>query len=131
MIRMPDRAHAGTVTPRPVNSIDLFPTLMDYCGLETPKHTPHGLSLRPLLEDPFTEWKRPAITTYGVEIFSARSERYRYIRYPDGSEESYDHDNDPYEWNNRADDTDLYQIKMNLQKWKPDSFEESNGGRGG
>jgi arylsulfatase A-like enzyme len=131
LIRMPDRAHAGTVTPRPVSSIDFFPTLMDYCGLAQPKHTPQGLSLRPLLEDPFANWERPAITTYGVEIFSARSERYRYIRYPDGTEELYDHEKDPYEWNNLAADPKLKQVKLNLKQWKPKHFEPSNGGRDG
>ena len=131
LIRMPDKAHAGTVTPRPVNSIDFFPTLMDYCDLKQPRHTPEGLSLRPLLEDPFAVWERPSLTSYGEEIFSARSERYRYIRYPDGSEELYDHDQDPHEWNNLADDPGLSQIKANLKQWKPPSFEPSNGGRQG
>ena len=31
-----------------------------------------------------------------------RSERYRYIRYRDGSEELYDHEVDPNEWTNLA-----------------------------
>ncbi len=31
-----------------------------------------------------------------------RSERYRYIRYVDGSEEFYDHQMDPHEWTNLA-----------------------------
>lgn len=131
LIRMPGRDHAGTVTPRPISSIDFFPTLMDYCGLEQPAHSPEGMSLRPLLEDPFAPWERPAITTYGVEIFSARSERFRYIRYPDGKEELYDHATDPHEWENRADDPSLETIKANLLRWKPDAFEPSNGGRNG
>ena len=31
-----------------------------------------------------------------------RSERWRYIRYADGSEELYDHSRDPHEWKNLA-----------------------------
>ena len=31
-----------------------------------------------------------------------RSERWRYIRYADGSEELYDHRRDPHEWRNLA-----------------------------
>ena len=33
-------------------------------------------------------------------VYSVRSERYRYIQYFDGSEEFYDHMNDPQEWVN-------------------------------
>lgn len=131
MIRMPDRSHAGVVTETPINSIDFFPTLMDYCRLQQPERAPEGLSLRPLLENPFTNWERPSITTYGEDIYSARSARYRYIRYPDGTEELYDHDNDPHEWNNLADDPGLHSVKQNLKKWKPASFAENNGGRDG
>jgi arylsulfatase A-like enzyme len=34
--------------------------------------------------------------------YAARDERWRYIRYADGSEELYDHQNDPHEWTNLA-----------------------------
>ncbi len=131
MIRMPDGSHAGVETKTPINSIDFFPTLMDYCGLKQPDHQPEGLSLRPLLENPFAPWDRPSITTYGEEIFSARSARYRYIRYPDGSEELYDHDNDPHEWKNLAGDPQLQAVKDRLKLWKPDSFAKNKGGRDG
>ena len=33
-----------------------------------------------------------------------RDERFRYIRYADGSEELYDHDSDPHEFTNLAGD---------------------------
>ncbi|MDE0105954.1 MAG: hypothetical protein OXN89_26535 [Bryobacterales bacterium] len=33
-----------------------------------------------------------------------RTERWRYVRYRDGSEELYDHSNDPWEWVNLAVD---------------------------
>lgn len=33
-----------------------------------------------------------------------RSDRWRYLRYEDGSEEFYDMKNDPNEWTNLADD---------------------------
>lgn len=131
MIRMPDGSHAGVETKTPINSIDFFPTLMDYCGLKQPDHQPEGLSLRPLLENPFAPWDRPSITTYGEEIYSARSARYRYIRYPDGSEELYDHDNDPHEWKNLAGDPQLQAVKDRLKLWKPDSFAKNKGGRDG
>ena len=82
-----------------------------------------------LLEDPFAEWKRPAITTYGEETFSARSDRFRYIRYPDGSEELYDHERDPHEWNNLASTLELSAVKSRLAEWIPKEFAPSLGGR--
>ncbi|MCA9140905.1 MAG: iduronate-2-sulfatase, partial [Planctomycetales bacterium] len=36
---------------------------------------------------------------------------WRYIRYADGSEELYNHDVDPNEWTNRADDPNYGEIK--------------------
>jgi hypothetical protein len=36
--------------------------------------------------------------------WTLRTERWRYIRYRDGSEELYDHDSDPHEWVNLAAD---------------------------
>ena len=40
--------------------------------------------------------------TQGKGNHAIRSDRWRYIRYNDGSEELYDHDKDPWEWTNLA-----------------------------
>jgi len=48
-----------------------------------------------------------------------RSRRYRYIRYADGSEELYDHENDPHEWYNLAADPDLAKVKLRLAERLP------------
>jgi hypothetical protein len=42
------------------------------------------------------------LTTYAKDNHSLRGERFRYIRYQDGSEELYDHHGDPNEWTNLA-----------------------------
>jgi arylsulfatase A-like enzyme len=42
------------------------------------------------------------VTTRGRGNHAVRSQRWRYIRYQDGSEELYDHDADPNEWTNLA-----------------------------
>ena len=49
-----------------------------------------------------------------------RSERWRYIRYRDGSEELYDHQNDPHEWNNLAEDTRWKEIKQRHREFLPE-----------
>ena len=54
------------------------------------------------------------MTTYDFGEFSVRSERYRYTRYIDGSEELYDHQSDAEEWHNLAQDPKFSQIKKEL-----------------
>ena len=42
------------------------------------------------------------MSTLGHNNHAVRDERWRYIRYADGSEELYDHQTDPNEWTNLA-----------------------------
>ena len=48
-----------------------------------------------------------------------RTRRYRYIRYENGDEELYDHDEDPHEWRNLASSADHSDIKARLQPLLP------------
>jgi iduronate 2-sulfatase len=48
--------------------------------------------------------------------FSYRTERYRYIRYGNGQEELYDHQNDPLEWTNQAQNPDYEAIRSSLHQ---------------
>ncbi|MBX3177971.1 MAG: sulfatase [Candidatus Hydrogenedentes bacterium] len=111
---------AGQRCATPVGLIDIYPTLTDLCGLPA-RDGLDGRSLRPLLEDPAAAWERPAVTTYGRGNHSARSARWRYIRYADGSEELYDHDADPLEWTNLAGRDELASVKADLARWFPAS----------
>ncbi len=130
-IRVPGMTPGGTTCIRPVNTIDIYPTLVDLLNLKPPAHDLEGLSLKPLLQDPASPWARPAITTYGEGIFSARDEQFRYIRYPDGKEELYDHQVDPHEWKNLAIDPIYQPVKNRLALWLPESWAPSLGGRNG
>jgi choline-sulfatase len=98
--------------------LDLYPTLIELCDLKA-KPELEGRSLMPLLKDTGADWGRPALTTYGRENHSLRTERWRYIRYSDGSEELYDHDNDALEWTNLAGDPAHADIKKHLARWLP------------
>ncbi len=104
--------------PRPVGLIDLYPTLCDLAGLAPLPHL-EGTSLLSLLRDPDTPWERPALTEYRPGEFGVRSEHWRWISYPDGSEELYDHRQDPGEWNNLASDPDHEEVRADLRKWLP------------
>ncbi|MHC4737321.1 MAG: sulfatase [Planctomycetota bacterium] len=118
MIISPQQVEPGRKCHRPVSLIDIYPTLIELCGLE-PKKELQGNSLLPLLEDPGAKWSRPALTTHGRNNHSLRSQRWRYIRYSDGTEELYDHDNDVLEWKNLAAESEYADIKNDIAKWLP------------
>jgi len=103
---------------RTVSLLDIYPTLVDLCGL-SPKSELEGDSLVPLLKDPTTPWDRPVVTTYRRNNHAVRSQRWRYIRYKDGTEELYDHDSDPMEWTNLAGKAEYKSVKADLARWLP------------
>jgi hypothetical protein len=61
---------------------DVYPTLVDYSGINSPAHQLDGKSMVPLLKNVNAEWNCPSFTSYEIEYYSVRDERYRYIRYP-------------------------------------------------
>ncbi|MEO2013456.1 MAG: sulfatase [Fuerstiella sp.] len=123
IVRAPGVARAKAVSTRPVSLVDIYPTLIDLCGLtgETRKnskgHSLDGHSLKPLLENPESgEWSGPdsALTALykwrmkydpSQESYSLRAQDWRYIRYENGKEELYFTKDDPREWTNLADDS--------------------------
>ncbi len=115
---VPGLTRPGTRCERTVSLLDIYPTLADLCGLPVGEQL-EGDSLRPLLADPAAAWDRPAVTTYGRNNHAVRSERWRYIRYSDGTEELYDHQQDPMEWTNLADDRARAKVKKELARWLP------------
>ncbi len=92
---------AGQLCSKPVGLIDLYPTMLQMCGLPAKKSN-QGDSLVPLLKNPSANWRFSTLTTYARGNHTLRSERYRYLRFEDGSEELYDHAEDPNEWTNLA-----------------------------
>ena len=103
---------------RPVSLLDLYPTLTDLCQLPANPNT-DGQSLAPLLKNPNRSWDRPAISTMGYKRHTVRDERYRYIQNEDGSEELYDHENDPQEWKNLTKEDGYQSVINQLKKWIP------------
>lgn len=111
---------APGMTRKPAGLIDLYPTLLDLCGLPA-NPANEGHSLRPVLDDPASaDWPYVALTTYGRNNHGVRDERYRYIRYEDGSEELYDHEDDAHEWNNVAADPTYEETKERLAAHLPE-----------
>jgi len=116
---VPGVTNAGGVSARPVDLQSIYPTLCDLVGLPIPEHV-DGDNIRPLLEDPMAEWDGVALTTMRYQNHAVRDERYRYIRYYDGSEELYDHQYDPHEFVNRAKKSEYKPIKQRLRSHMPE-----------
>lgn len=109
---------AGRVSQQPVGLIDLYPTLIDLCGVN-PLAGLEGESLKPLLRDPSQASSRRVVTCFDTDHFSVRDARWRYIRYRDGAEELYDLHADPNEWHNLAAQTEYAAIKAALGEAVP------------
>ncbi|TWU38829.1 Arylsulfatase [Novipirellula aureliae] len=97
-----------------VSLIDLYPTVVDLCGLP-PNDVVVGRSLKPLLENPARPWDFPAFTFKRDTRKSVQYGPYRYIEYEDGSMELYDHRKDPNEWTNLAENPEHKQVLQRLQ----------------
>jgi arylsulfatase A-like enzyme len=89
----------GKVCSKPVQLLDIYPTLLELTGLKSDPGL-EGHSMAPLLADPDADWPHMARTSFGPGNYSIVSEYYRYIHYNNGSEEFYDRAKDPHEWNN-------------------------------
>jgi arylsulfatase A-like enzyme len=118
IIVAPGITKAGSRCDHPVSLVDIYPTLLELAGLPA-KVDNDGQSLVPLLKNTELEWARPAIMTQGRGNHAVRTDRWRYIRYEDGSEELYDHDNDPWEITNLAGDVKYAQVIAAHKQWLP------------
>ncbi len=117
-----------------VELVDMYPTLVELCGLPMPDYL-EGTSVVPLLDDPDRPWKSAAFTRqprgmldhiYGHAI---RTDRYRYVEWTREAtgevllQELYDYEKDAREIENLADHAEYKSIRDELaerlaQGWK-------------
>ncbi|KAA3613794.1 MAG: DUF4976 domain-containing protein [Calditrichaeota bacterium] len=137
IISAPDVKAKGQASPALTELVDIFPTLCDMAGIKKPTYL-QGTSLSPLLNQPEKKWKdavfsqfhrRPRITPDGKRYmgYSMRTQRYHYVEwyYWDNktklatefvARELYDHESDPNENKNIAQNTENMQIIDRLSK---------------
>lgn len=120
----------GAKSSRPVELLDMYPTLVELAGLPK-KAGLEGISLMSQLKNADAPREHPAISTHNPGNHTVRSERWRYIRYADGSEELYDHSRDPHEWSNLADKPGYSDVIEEHARWLPaDDAPHAPGSRG-
>ncbi|AWW32850.1 sulfatase [Echinicola strongylocentroti] len=109
---------AGKVITEPVEMLDIYPTLLELCGLEKyPRN--EGKSLVPLMKGNSKGEENVAITTFGMNNHAVRTNKYRYIQYEDGTEELYALQEDPNEWVNQAQNPAYEEVVNRLKKHLP------------
>jgi len=102
----------------PAELLDLYPTLINLCNLPA-NFALEGHSLAPQLKSATTRRDFPAITTHGPNNHAIRTDRWRYIRYANSTEELYDESADPNEWKNVASDPAHAATIRDLAQWLP------------
>lgn len=121
IIRIPDHKNIGKVTTKPVEFIDIYPTLTELCAIKTPS-TVEGKSLLPLMKSPEKDIHgKPALTISkrGKVIGrSIRTERYRYTQW--GNDETlselYDYEKDPKEHYNVVNDPTYAEVLKDMRR---------------
>lgn len=121
IIKMPGAKANGKRIEAPVSLQDIFPTLLDLCGLEVGQEL-DGNSLKPLLTNPSAPWDKPVLISHGPGNFAVRKGRWRLIHYADGSEELYDIESDPGEFTNLARVPEYKERGAELRKHLPESW---------
>ncbi|MDF1658974.1 MAG: sulfatase [Verrucomicrobiales bacterium] len=113
IFRVPGAEGNGTPSHAIVEFVDIYPTLTEAAGIETPEGL-EGRSLMPLISEPGADWDGYAITQIlrpaddrletPVMGTSIRTDRWRYTEWAEGAEgvELYDHWADPMEFDNLA-----------------------------
>ena len=59
------------------------------------------------------------VCTQGFKNHAVRSDKWRYIRYADGSEELYNQETDPRNFHNLANQEEYNSVKQELAAWLP------------
>ena len=122
IVRMPDMPRAGKSTDALAETVDIYPTLAELCGLKPPADLP-GVSLKPLLDDPARRGKDGAFSFFGRGRYfgrTLRTDRYRIVEWSDRRKklpakiELYDHRTDPGENTNIAGNAENKKLVQKL-----------------
>lgn len=117
IIRYPKLQRPGETSDAVVETVDIFPTLLELCELPAPQEL-SGRSLVPQLMDPQLKSTKPALGFWSGGQQTVRTERWRLIRKQGSADqlpqlELFDYQNDPEETRNHT--TDNQEVVQELQ----------------
>ena len=120
IVSVPGVTKPGLKSEAVVNLLDMYPTLIELCGLPANPEN-DGRSFAPVLKDPTLAWNHPTLTTYNFGNHSVTDGRYRFTYYGSkgGAEELYDHSTDPLEHRNLAAQPESKEIIERLRLAMP------------
>ena len=127
MMWVPGAKSMGQETDSVVEFLDIYPTLVDLCGLEA-KHKLSGKSLRPVLAKPSKPWDNAAYTqvTRGRTMgYSVVNDRWRFIQWGadgKGGYELYDQSKDHDNYYNLADNPEYKKVRNEMAKLLKEGF---------
>lgn len=105
----------------------MYPTFVELCdltnnGANADLQPLDGTSLASTLKAPDQAKEREVIISYlQAHEYAITNRDWRYIRYGDGQEELYNHNNDPHEWDNLARDPAYELIHADMRSKSPAS----------
>jgi arylsulfatase A-like enzyme len=117
MVKVPGVTLANRRCMGVVNLIDMYPTLVELCGLPAnPKND--GRSFAQLLHNHDMQWNRPTLTTANRGNHRIYDGRYSFSIYR-GAEELYDNQQDPMQWTNLAHNAEYADVTARLKTYLP------------
>lgn len=139
IISVPEQNSNGSEVLAIVESVDIYPTLVDLAGLPIPRNLA-GMSLKQFIENPDLNWDKPAISQFPrpwqyddrpeIMGYSIRTDQYRYTQWSDFStgeivaRELYDHETDPNETKNIALKDENKEIVNMLEELLQEKYRE-------
>ncbi|QDT95511.1 sulfatase [Gimesia aquarii] len=117
----------GQTAASPAEMVDFYPTLAELCGLKAPASI-SGVSQVPTLKDATASSRKTALTQY-ANGYSIRTPSYRYTEWGKAGKEGvelYDHNTDPAEMKNLANDPETKQLRDELSQILQARIQQAN-----
>ena len=115
IFRLPDMQHTGRVTDEIVEAVDFFPTICELSGIPIP-NTAQGISFAGIVNDTKDSIRQSAFTE-NVYRKCLATKKWRYIANIEGQkDELYNLEEDPWELNNKIDDSECINVVQKLSR---------------
>lgn len=117
LILSPQQPYPGEASDAIVETVDIYPTLLELCDIPIPGNL-SGNSMVPVLQEPSARLDETALS-FWRSGHSMRTTQYRLTKFKDGDQtytELYDHELNPHESINLASHTEFQSILTQLEK---------------